>query len=628
MLAIPILDTTLVTVRRTLERRPVTQGGTDHSSHRLVYYGLSEQQAVAALTLLAALLGATALAYNVLANARVTAIGLLISFVVLVQFASFLGDLQERSRREDPGPAPPLWRAFLSNPRRLVEVLVDFAIVCVSFLAAYLLFVDGGGTYTQRGIFLATLPILLGVRYVLFVLFGIYRRIWRFASARDLLAIGAAVLLSTPLTIGIVRATRPLTDFPLEIFVVDALLCMTLVAASRLALPPAARARQRAHAAEARARRRRRPLRTRARPRAGRDAGDAGRRLRRRQPRLAAAPDPWGHGARQPRRRRAAARRAEGRRGARDDPRRTFRPPRAARRRLHRGGSRLPLRRPRDRAAAVSGPRARRVTPTPSRRTSGSPAGPPAGCSASPTSCLASLFAWQASQRVSPSIFSDEIEFAQISRGIAETGRPSRLGEPSGFGSLYTYLVAPAWWLDPTAAWEAAKLIGALVMTATLFPAYGLARFVVSRPWAIAAAVGSVAAPPLAYAPYLLEEPLAYPFSTTALWAITAAIARPTRGGSRSRRRSASSRRSCGASWRCCWRSSAPGSSSCSGEAMASGAGARPGAQATGSEPACSRSASRSSSVPSRATSPTRGTSPPASRSSASSTTASGRSRR
>lgn len=143
---------------------------------------------------------------------------------------------------------------------------------------------------------------------------------------------------------------------------------------------------------------------------------------------------------------------------------------------------------------------------------------------------LASLYAWQASQRVSPTIFSDEIEFTQISRGIAETGRPSRLGEPSGFGSLYTYLVAPAWWLDPTEAWEAAKLIGVLVMTAALLPAYGLARFVASRAWALAAAVGAVAAPPLAYAPYLLEEPLAYPVSTAGLWAITAAIARPTRG--------------------------------------------------------------------------------------------------
>ncbi|MBA2461568.1 MAG: undecaprenyl/decaprenyl-phosphate alpha-N-acetylglucosaminyl 1-phosphate transferase, partial [Actinobacteria bacterium] len=52
VLAIPILDTALVTVRRALERRPIAQGGKDHSSHRLVYYGLTEQQAVAALALL------------------------------------------------------------------------------------------------------------------------------------------------------------------------------------------------------------------------------------------------------------------------------------------------------------------------------------------------------------------------------------------------------------------------------------------------------------------------------------------------------------------------------------------------------------------------------------------------
>jgi UDP-GlcNAc:undecaprenyl-phosphate GlcNAc-1-phosphate transferase len=236
VLAIPILDTTLVTVRRTLERRPVTQGGTDHSSHRLVYYGLTEHQAVAALTILAALLGATALAYNVLNNPRITAVGVLVSFVVLVQFASFLGDLEERSRSAEPGPAPPLWRAFFSNPRRLVEVLVDFVIVCVSFFAAYLLFVEGEGTNLERAVFLSTLPVLLAVRYVLFVLFGIYRRVWRFASARDLAAIAAAVALSVPVTMAIVAGTQGLTGFPLEIFFVDALLCATLVAGSRLAL--------------------------------------------------------------------------------------------------------------------------------------------------------------------------------------------------------------------------------------------------------------------------------------------------------------------------------------------------------------------------------------------------------
>ena len=142
----------------------------------------------------------------------------------------------------------------------------------------------------------------------------------------------------------------------------------------------------------------------------------------------------------------------------------------------------------------------------------------------------ASLYAWQASKRMSPTIFSDEIEFTQISRSIAETGRAARLGEPYGFQTLYTFLVAPAWWIDDTkTAWEAAKLVGALVMSTTLFPAYGLARLVVSRPWALFAAAGAVAIPPLAYAPYLMDEPLAYPTATLGLLLIARAIAKPTR---------------------------------------------------------------------------------------------------
>jgi FlaA1/EpsC-like NDP-sugar epimerase len=124
----------------------------------------------------------------------------------------------------------------VSNPRRLIEVLADFAIVCTSFLGAYLLFVDGGGTNVQRAVFLATLPVLLAVRYVLFVAAGVYRRVWRFGTARDLVAIPAAVALSVPIALGVVAAMRPLQDFPLEVFLVDALLCTTLVAASRLAL--------------------------------------------------------------------------------------------------------------------------------------------------------------------------------------------------------------------------------------------------------------------------------------------------------------------------------------------------------------------------------------------------------
>src|SRR5262249_8762445 len=99
VLAIPILDTTLVTIRPIGERRPVSQGGRDHTSHRLVYFGLSERKAVALLAIIAVVLGATSVAYNVLDDARVTSVGVLLTFVLLVQFGGFLSDLDERTRR-------------------------------------------------------------------------------------------------------------------------------------------------------------------------------------------------------------------------------------------------------------------------------------------------------------------------------------------------------------------------------------------------------------------------------------------------------------------------------------------------------------------------------------------------
>lgn len=46
ILLVPIFETTLVTVTRRLTHRPISVGGRDHASHRLVLLGLSEQGAV------------------------------------------------------------------------------------------------------------------------------------------------------------------------------------------------------------------------------------------------------------------------------------------------------------------------------------------------------------------------------------------------------------------------------------------------------------------------------------------------------------------------------------------------------------------------------------------------------
>jgi UDP-GlcNAc:undecaprenyl-phosphate GlcNAc-1-phosphate transferase len=230
VLAVPILDTTLVTVVRLLDGRPVYQGGRDHTSHRLVYHGLSERRAVVLLAVISAALGATSLFYAVLDNAWVTLIGVLLTFALLVQFASVLSDVERAPGLvEDRG-----WlRTFVANPRRLVESLVDFAVISASFAAAYYLRLQGSGSPYERHIFLVSLAVVLAVRYAAFIPFGLYRGVWRYAGARDAAAIVGAVVVSEVVAYLILDATQVWGAFPRSIFIIDALVCTVLVGASR-----------------------------------------------------------------------------------------------------------------------------------------------------------------------------------------------------------------------------------------------------------------------------------------------------------------------------------------------------------------------------------------------------------
>ena len=144
---------------------------------------------------------------------------------------------------------------------------------------------------------------------------------------------------------------------------------------------------------------------------------------------------------------------------------------------------------------------------------------------------LAALYAWQASRHPVPTIFTDELELTQLSRAIAETGEPARRGDPYGLATLVAYVLAPVWWLgSATASYATAKLMLVLAMTATVFPAYGLARLVVPRWYALGAAAAATSVPALAYSSILVEEPLAYPVATFALWLIARALAAPSWG--------------------------------------------------------------------------------------------------
>jgi UDP-GlcNAc:undecaprenyl-phosphate/decaprenyl-phosphate GlcNAc-1-phosphate transferase len=234
VLAIPILDTALVTAVRMREGRPIHQGGKDHTSHRLVRGGLSEQKTVVLLAAIAAGLGATALAYSVLGDYRITLVGVLVTFALLVQFAGFLVDL-ERGQLAEEEVVPGGWmlRTVVLHRRRLFEVLLDFVLISACFTAAYFLIVQGTGTTYQRHVFTVALPAVLVTRYIAFILLGLYQGIWRFAGSREAGSIVVGVVVSELAAVGIVVATTPLGDFPYSVFVLDALLCMPVVGASR-----------------------------------------------------------------------------------------------------------------------------------------------------------------------------------------------------------------------------------------------------------------------------------------------------------------------------------------------------------------------------------------------------------
>jgi UDP-GlcNAc:undecaprenyl-phosphate GlcNAc-1-phosphate transferase len=230
VLAVPILDTTLVTVVRLLEGRPITQGGRDHTSHRLVYEGLSDLRAVVFLGVVSAALGLTSLAYKVLDDTRITLVGVLITFAFLVQFGSYLADVERKGADDAPTS---FLGSLLVHRRRLIEVLVDFALITASFTLAYVIRLEGTGAPIQRHVFNLILPAILVARYIFFVLFGLYRGVWRYAGARDAASVIGAVFFSEAAAFLFIWATVPWNGFPRGTFLIDLLLCAMLIGIAR-----------------------------------------------------------------------------------------------------------------------------------------------------------------------------------------------------------------------------------------------------------------------------------------------------------------------------------------------------------------------------------------------------------
>ena len=238
VLFIPIFDTTFVTILRKLSGRAASQGGRDHTSHRLVALGMSERRAVLMLYGLAALSGLLAITVREL-KADVS-IALVAAFTVaLTLLGVYLAGVKAYDEEEQARAAreKPLFTFLIdfSYKRRIFEVLLDVILIVLAYWSAYAIKFEPFSSSPAWKLFLRTLPVLVVVRLAAFLLFGVYRGIWRYTSIDDLMAFTKAVAAGSVVSMVIVLFKFRFQGFSRAVFVIDALMMLMLLAGSRMA---------------------------------------------------------------------------------------------------------------------------------------------------------------------------------------------------------------------------------------------------------------------------------------------------------------------------------------------------------------------------------------------------------
>jgi UDP-GlcNAc:undecaprenyl-phosphate GlcNAc-1-phosphate transferase len=235
LLMIPIFDTALVTTLRLLSGRRPSEGGRDHTSHRLVAIGLSERTAVRVLWLLAAGAGSIAL----LVRAPDPSWGLIVALaftLALIIFAVYLSRIRIYADADvsllRSETLTPLMTTLL-HKRRVAEVLLDCCLIPLAYYASYRLRFEGTLLALNYRFFLESLPIVLPVQLLSLFIAGGYRGVWRHFGIMDAVVFAKAVLIGTVASeITILYAYR-FQSYSRSVFVIYAALLMLMLSASR-----------------------------------------------------------------------------------------------------------------------------------------------------------------------------------------------------------------------------------------------------------------------------------------------------------------------------------------------------------------------------------------------------------
>jgi len=238
ILFVPIFDTTLVTVIRKLWGRKASQGGRDHTSHRLVALGLSERSAVLMIYAFAIMAGLLSLAVSQLTTMRSLAlIGLFTATLTIIGVYLSKVKVYEESEADLATQNNAVF-AFLINvthKRRIFEVFLDAFLITFSYYVAYALLYpsfENGGNWD---LFIKTAPLLVVLKLFAFLAVGVYRGIWRYTSVTDLITFVKGVVIGSILSVVAVLLLYRFQNFSRAVFVLDGIILLLMLVGSRMA---------------------------------------------------------------------------------------------------------------------------------------------------------------------------------------------------------------------------------------------------------------------------------------------------------------------------------------------------------------------------------------------------------
>jgi UDP-GlcNAc:undecaprenyl-phosphate GlcNAc-1-phosphate transferase len=229
---LPILDTGLVTVTRLLRGQSPAVGGKDHTSHRLVAFGLSERQAVLVLYGIAIISGLASIGLEAL-DYDLSLVLIPILLIILSLFVAYLARIKVVSVDQDQPNGITRWIVNLTFKRRIFEIVFDLLLIGVSYYLAFWTRFGLNMTRVSMSLFLLSWPIVLVITYGSFYLFRVYSGVWRYIGINDLMRYVGAVLVSGGLSWVITKLVFPNQPFTGDVFLLFILFLMIGLSGSR-----------------------------------------------------------------------------------------------------------------------------------------------------------------------------------------------------------------------------------------------------------------------------------------------------------------------------------------------------------------------------------------------------------